>query len=72
MSYYFNRETWSLNTTPPGVRINAFLALMISALMGLAFLIFLPAIGFGLVFWYATRELIALVPRVRAFMHAHR
>jgi hypothetical protein len=45
---------------------------MISAIMGLAFIIFLPAIGFGLVFWYLTRELINLIPRVRAFMHAHR
>jgi len=48
LSYYFHKQNWSIDTTPPGRRIGTLTALVISAVMGLLFVVFLPVIGFVL------------------------
>ena len=46
--YFFDSKTWTLNTEGRGKEIPWFIALMIMPVIGLAFLMFLPFIGFYL------------------------
>lgn len=48
-SYYWHRENWNIDTTPPGRPISAFTAMAMSAALGLIFVVFLPVIGFVMV-----------------------
>ena len=47
-SYYFHRQTWSIDATPPGRPVGTLTALLISCVLGFFFVIFLPVIGFVL------------------------
>jgi hypothetical protein len=48
MAYYIKKD-WSLSTEPPGVKIPTAAAFLFVPVIGLAFLMFLPAAGFYLV-----------------------
>lgn len=48
ISYYFHKQNWSIDTTPPGLRIGTLTTLAVSAVLGLLFVVFLPVIGFVL------------------------
>jgi hypothetical protein len=48
-SYYFHKQSWTIDTVPPGVKIGVVGALFIVPLLGSLFLIFLPVIGFALI-----------------------
>lgn len=49
MAYYFNRKNLSFSSNPPGARVPFPLLFVGMPLVGLAFLMFLPAAGFYLV-----------------------
>lgn len=48
-SYYFHRQNWTIDTTPPGRPIGIITAMLISSILGLMFVVFLPVFGFILV-----------------------
>lgn len=50
MAYYFRRDNWSFHPEPPGKPVPTVLVLAAMPLLGLAFLMYLPTIGFWLVF----------------------
>ena len=49
MAYYFDRTSLSFSPNPPGTPVPTALVFLGMPLAGLAFLMFLPAIGFWLV-----------------------
>ena len=48
--YYFDKNTLAINQEGKGIKIHPMVGLLISPIIGLAFLMFLPLIGFVLAF----------------------
>lgn len=64
MSYYFHISNWSVDTNPVGgIKIPTIAVFLIVPLIGLAFLMFLPFIGFYLC-------IVALLNKVRSLVVA--
>lgn len=67
MAIYFDTKTLSLSHNPPGTAIPLPVAFAVMPIVGLAFLMFLPAIGFFLVGKHLVVECWKTVPRIRAW-----
>lgn len=68
MPVYLNVKQMSLSHEPPGTPIPLPVAFLVMPVVGLAFLMFLPAIGFVLVGKHLTVECWKTVPRIRAWL----
>lgn len=69
MAIYLDIRKLSLSHEPPGRRIPLAAAFLVMPVVGLAFLMFLPAIGFWLVGKHLAVECWKTLPRLRAWMH---
>jgi len=67
MAVYFDTKKLSLSHTPPGVAVPLSVAFLVMPIVGLAFLMFLPAIGFALVGKFLVVECWKTIPRIRAW-----
>jgi hypothetical protein len=67
MPVYLNVKQMSLSHTPPGAAIPLPVAFLVMPVVGLAFLMFLPAVGFVLVGKHLVVECAKTLPRIRAW-----